>query len=274
MFARLNIAPAALVLALLPSIALAEPILFVASGPSAASIQTTVDSFRAAVGDPNNANAAGSQPGGRREINWDGGGAGAPATTFPLPMTTFSNRGNVFTTPGTGFEISGQPTPEFGDINPTYPNTFTTFSDPRLFAPLGSNILDVLFTEPGTTDRPALSSGFGAVFTDVDLANTSSLQFFDIDDALLGTWYVPTFNSGLSFLGVYFSDVVVGRVRITVGNSPLGPNDGGAIDVGALDDFVYGEPQVIPEPTTILMLGSGLMGVGAALRRGRRTRRS
>ena len=34
---------------------------------------------------------------------------------FAVPMTTFANRGNVFVTPGSGFEISGQPQPEFGE---------------------------------------------------------------------------------------------------------------------------------------------------------------
>ena len=39
------------------------------------SIQPEVDAFRAALGEPNNGNAAGPLASGRREINWDGGGA-------------------------------------------------------------------------------------------------------------------------------------------------------------------------------------------------------
>jgi hypothetical protein len=50
-------------------------------------------------------------------------------------------------------------------------------------------------------------------------------------------FFVPTSNNGLSFLGVTFTDAI-GRVRITTGNAPLGPNDGGATDVVALDDFI------------------------------------
>jgi hypothetical protein len=68
-----------------------------------ASIQSRVDDFRAALGNPNNGNAPGSLSGGRREINWDGGGATntAPAGT---PFAGFQNiRGALFTTPGTGF---------------------------------------------------------------------------------------------------------------------------------------------------------------------------
>ncbi len=77
-----------------------------ASGPTAASIQATVDQFRADLG-PNNGIVAGSQPGGRREINWDGGGAGAAATIDPSPLTRFAARGATFITAGFGFETSG-----------------------------------------------------------------------------------------------------------------------------------------------------------------------
>lgn len=258
-------------LALAPALsANAASIVFSDAGPDAASIADTVDAFRAQLGEPNNANTPGSQPTGRREINWDGGGDAAPATQFPTPMTTFASRGNVNTTPGTGFEISGQPLPEFGDINPTYPDIFTTFSSPRLFAPLGSNVLDVLFTIPGTTDEPAVSSGFGAVFTDVDLAATTLMEFFDPLGASLGTFAAPVFDQGLSFLGVFFDDTFISRVRITLGNSALGPNDGAGIDVVALDDFVYGEPQeaaAVAEPAALAILAAGLASLVLLVRR-------
>jgi hypothetical protein len=47
-------------------------VVFQAAGPTADSIQSTVDEFRAALGDPNG-NTPGPLAGGRREINWDGG---------------------------------------------------------------------------------------------------------------------------------------------------------------------------------------------------------
>jgi hypothetical protein len=78
--------------------------IFTDSGVNAASITDTVNDFRAALGNPNNANNPGPLFSGRREINWDGGGPPVIDGTAPVtPFTTFQNtRGATFTTPGTG----------------------------------------------------------------------------------------------------------------------------------------------------------------------------
>jgi hypothetical protein len=228
--------------------AVAGPVLREATGANAAAIQAAVDAFRIDLGDPNNGTTPGSQPGGRREINWDGGGAAAPATTFPIPMTTFANRGAVFVTPGSGFEISGQPSPEFGDLNGVYPNLFATFSPPRLFTALNSNVLDVLFSVPGNATVPAAVTGFGSVFTDVDSATSTKLEFYAPDGTLLFERFVPATsgNESLSFLGVSFdAGEVVARVRIISGNAAPGPDESGNLDLVVMDDFIYGEPVSI-----------------------------
>ena len=216
-----------------------------AAGPDPASIQTAVGQFQLNVGNPNNGNAPGPLTTGRREINWDGGGtATTPAGT---PFAGFQvTRGALFTTPGTGFVQAPPSGLATTFSNPTYATIFQTFSPARLFAVVGSNIMDVTFTVPGPQDGPALTSGFGAVFTDVDLANTTSLEFFDLNNMSLGVFSVPTADNGLSFLGVSFGVPIVSRVRIILGNSPLGPNDSSQADVVAMDDFIYGEPHVLP----------------------------
>jgi hypothetical protein len=256
----------------LPNLAAALPLVFSAGGDATpASIQATVDSFRAALGNPNNGNAPGPIANGRREINWDGGGS--VVTTAPVtPFNVFLNtRGAAFTTPGTGLS---QATPD-GLVtlfaNPTYATILSTFSPLRLFVPVGSNTTDGVFFLPDSNGAvPATVSGFGAVFTDVDLAGTTRIDYFNADGNLLfgasvqpGT--VP--DGSLSFLGVLFEpgDEQIARVRITTGNVALGPNDGGGIDVVAMDDFLYSEP--VPEPSTLAFLGLGLAFVGFMARR-------
>ena len=247
-------------LVLLASNAFGAAVVFSASGVNAAEIQPTVDTYRTALGTLN-ANVAGSFPSGRREINWDGV-PDALSAPNNLPANFFnvnSPRGVVFSTPGTGFQVSANSinptsTPvEFGNINAAYPTYFATFSPQRLFTALGSNVVDVNFFVPGSA-TPATTSGFGAVFTDVDLASTTSIQYFDAGGSSLGTFFVPAGIGGsesLSFRGVLFNaGERVGRVRITSGNAALGPVET-SIDLVVMDDFIYAEPQgaVTPTPT-------------------------
>ena len=230
--------------------AVAAPVSTAASGLAA--VTAARDTFRTQIGGGNVAGANGSFGGVRREINWDGV-PDARSAPNNLPADFFnvnSPRGAVFSTPGTGFQVSataasGTPV-RFGNINATYLTTFVTFSPERLFTALGSNITDVTFFLPGTA-TPATVSAFGAVFTDVDNANTTSIQFFDTANNSLGTFFVPPSGGDVSFLGVIFDGGErVSRVRITSGNVALLPNDSPpAADVVAMDDFLYSEPLVL-----------------------------
>ncbi|HEY3052105.1 MAG TPA: HYR domain-containing protein [Thermoanaerobaculia bacterium] len=230
------------------------------SGANAAAITPTRDAFRTDLGGGTTAGANGSFGGVRREINWDGVPA-AQAAPNNLAANFFnvnSPRGVVFSTAGTGFQVSGATTDagagqpaaaNFGNIDPTYTATFQQFSPQRLFTPLGSNVMDVNFFVAGTT-TPALTTGFGAVFSDVDLASTTSIQYFDASNASLGTFFVPAFAGGFSFLGVSFPTAVVSRVRITTGNAALAAGTlDGASDLVVMDDFLYGEPAAAPACT-------------------------
>ncbi len=222
------------------SAATAGPVVREAAAANAAGIQAAVDQFRNDVGNPNNANMTGTQPTGRREINWDGGGA-TNATPAGVPMTTFSARGAVFVAPSTSFTQS----PRFPEINMDYPNKFATFSPLRLFAPVNTNVMDVIFTVPGTTNVAAGVSGFGAVFTDVDVLGSTKMEFYTPDGELLFERFVLPWDGdqSLSFLGVSFNaGEIIGRVRITMGNAALGPNETTGVDIVAMDDFIYAEP--------------------------------
>jgi hypothetical protein len=269
----------AVLLMLVPGQASALQI-FMDTGALASAIQDTVDAYRAALGDPNNANAPGPLAAGRREINWDGGGPPVVNGTPPVtPFTVFQNtRGATFTTPGTGLTQapSGAVPPggtnALSDINPTYADLFLFFSPNRLFAPVGSNITEGLFSIPGTGGTvPAAVSGFGAVFSDVDLQGATTIEYFDTSGNSIGEFVVPatTGNQTFSFLGIVLGpgEGLVSRILITTGTTALGPNESATVDLVVMDDFLYGEPQQIagvPQPRSVLLVGIGLI-VGSSL---------
>jgi hypothetical protein len=244
------------------------PTVFQAAGNNVASIQSTVDAFRAELGNPNNGNS-GPLDTGHREINWDGAGGVDTSTTNPVtPFNVFLNtRGSQFTTPGIGLTqapASGGPQGGLAVLfnNPSYGTIFKPFSNLRLFTPVGSNITEGLFFLPGSNGNvPATVTGFGAVFTDVDQPDGSGpgnkhgnrgastlIEFFGVDGELLFSSFVPASpgNASLSFFGVKFNDARIARVLITTGDVAPGPDDDSNTDIVVMDDFIYGEPKALP----------------------------
>ena len=211
-------------------------------------IADTVAAFRNLLGASNGA-TAGEQATGRREINWDGAAANAfdNSNTFPADFfNTTAKVGAVFTTDGTGFRNDST---KFAEVNPTYSDQFEFFSANKIFAPVGSNMLDVLFQVAGQP-TPAVSSGFGIVFSDVDVANATTIELFAQDGTSLGVIAAPvrSDSTGLSFVGVSFDRPVIARVRVTLGTGALGVgvddiSAGGAKDLVVLDNLIYGEPK-------------------------------
>ncbi len=232
------------------------PAVFQASGPKIASIQSTVDQYRAELGDPNNGNQAGPLATGRREINWDGGGS-ADTSLGPTPFTVFLNtRGARMTTRGTGFvqaPLDGLVS-TFG--NPTYADIFQAFSPLRLFSPIESRVTIVDFFLPGSNGSiPARTKGFGVVLTDVDQPEGSNrrqfgstiVEYSDVEGRLLYKSFAPASpgDASLNFLGVVFDEPVIARVRIRTGDERPGRDDTRQRDIVVMDDFIYGEPVEI-----------------------------
>jgi hypothetical protein len=243
---------AASVVAAVP--ASAAPVVSQATGANAAAIQGAVTAFQADVG---------TTP---RRINWDGVQDEQSDPAF-MPAGRFRAVGALFSTPGLGVMTSADDDTndtgpindpdeiQYRAINGTYDEEFEPFSAQRLFTSIGSNVIDSEFVVPGT-DTPADTNGFGVVFSDVDVAGPTTMQYFSPDGSSLGTFTVPATpgQQTFSFLGVIFNaGERIARVRITQGNAALaaGANEP-AVDVVVTDDFIFGDPlaQVPPAPPT------------------------
>ncbi len=225
-----------------------------ARGLQIADIQQAVDQFRLDLGGANNLGAVGTQAQGHREINWDGVPADKSAPNL-FPADFFKARGALFSSPGNQLQVSAKltETPDvlFANINPDLSKIFKAFSPEKLFAAVNSRVIDVIFTVPGSTD-PATVSAFGSVFTDVDLAGHTRMEYFDIFGRKVLTVAVPAVahaDQSLSFVGVKFTDgTLINRVRIIMGNVTLSDfsSEMHGDDVVAADDFLYAEPQTAP----------------------------
>lgn len=216
---------------------------------AAGDITAKVTEYRALLGDPKNGGTVGPQATGRREIGWDGVPAQFDNGDNLFPPDFFNTNvklGAVFSTTGTGFRNDST---LFEGVNASYADQFGFFSANKIFAGVGSNVVDMTFRLAGTTTT-GLVTGLGAVFTDVDTPGSTHVDYFAADGSLLGRYDVPARSDagGLSFVGVKYDSPIVARVRFTLGQGAMGAavNDvssGGTVDLVALDDLIYGEPQ-------------------------------
>lgn len=199
-------------------------------------------------------NTAPGATGGRREVNWDAVPANfTNSNNFPFDFFGgFDNalpngrkRGLILTNTGTSFRVDST---DFAEIDPSYADQFEAFSRKRLFTYLGNNITEVTFNVPGT-NTPAYTNAFGVIFSDVDIASSTTIEYFN-DSKSLGIFKAATAPQGFTLLGVSFPYEKITRVKITSGNGLLktGVKDitnGGDKDLVVMDDFIYGEPKAL-----------------------------
>ena len=218
------------------------------------SIIGTINQFRSLLGDPLNTTPGKTE--GRREVNWDAvpvaftNKSGFPFDFFNSTIATDPDgkkRGLILTPGTTTFRVDST---DFSEIDASYNGAFNSFSPIRTFANIGSTVTEVTFKVPGTS-TDAFVHGFGLVFSDVDDANSTALEFFSGNKSL-GIFKAPVKSSAgnFSFLGVYFQYEKVTHVKITSGSGSLGAgikdiSDGGTADLVVIDDFFYSEPNSI-----------------------------
>jgi hypothetical protein len=229
----------------------AAPAIFGASGADAAAIRPAVTAFQNALG-PLNAPGATGDANGRREINWDGVPTqfSSPNNLPPDFFNKNSVRGAVFSSDGSawgGFQVSTNEADgpvRFDNLYAGNASIFPVFSAQKLFTSVGSNDYNVDFRVPGTETKGKVT-GFGAVFANVALPFTSSIELYNGDGLLLGRFFAPVAAKGLSFIGVMFPNKMITRVRVVPGNAVIGTQDDPANgkNVVVVDDFIYGEPS-------------------------------
>ncbi len=241
-------------------VSIGVPAVFSGSGTSA--VTSTIASFKAAIGGVNN--GANPQPalGGSRTITWDGvkldgtdfgGGANtiviSPGNTVGIPINRFQNVGVQFETV---YAVSGD---GFADVNPSVAGLFPPFSPKNTFAMFNDNSIDfqfVLPSGPGTTPVPAASRGFGAVFINVEQANTTSIELFHGTQSL-GKFFAPTGAQGQpEFIGALFNNPIITNVTLTLGSGVIfnfngttttpGDTNGLLHNLVVTDDWFYPEP--------------------------------
>ncbi|HET9430945.1 MAG TPA: hypothetical protein VFO70_07200 [Chitinophagaceae bacterium] len=214
-------------------------------------IADELDQFRNLLGSV--LNTTPGQTSGRREINWDG--VPDAFVNQQLPHDFFNptdagsspslQRGLLYS-PEVDARISNM---VFADREASHAAEFAPFSGNKTFSAVSSNLWNVEFEVAGQRVAAAVH-GFGAVFSDVDEAASTNIEYFS-GNRSLGVYAVPVRSTGShSFLGVYFPVVKVTRVRIMQGNAALenGVKDissGGTKDLVIMDDFLYDEPTML-----------------------------
>jgi hypothetical protein len=241
-----------------------------------ANATTAFDDMKSAIGGVNNGVTPGSQGSGFRTINWDGVKLDGtdinpntqvidPNKTVAISVDRFLGNGALFADPyavsGDGFSsVNPDTAGEFPSFSPN--NTFAMFDfDPNSFQ---DRFIEQSFTIPGSTSK-AGTRGFGAIFSDVELAGSSSIEYFNGSTSLGKFDVTPSASGEPQFLGVLFDDPIVTGVTLTLGNNALFNFDGNqinsfgaedlanGIDLAVTDDFVFAEPEAInngkvPEP--------------------------
>jgi hypothetical protein len=131
---------------------------------------------------------------------------------------------------------------KFFHINTKAASQYSSFRGDKAFADKNSSLWEVRFQVPGQT-TPAWTKGFGAVFSNVDSSNSTTLEFFNGDKSL-GQFFVPksSGSKNLSFIGVYFPDQKITHIKVAhkgkLSNNIHDVTNGGTDDIVVLDEFI------------------------------------
>ena len=165
--------------------------------------------------------------------------------TFTITNTSaITTPGSTSTITGIGFDL-----PPLGNASASGLNGFTGMQAPSL----SSNFV---FTDADAGNVP---HGFNSAVLDFAFLTGANFNGGNVNDGLLPGESASFTVSGAAFAG-FTEEEICNAIFVRFQNVPLNAPGGEGSDVG-----VPGEP--IPEPSSILLLGSALIGLGGYARR-------